>query len=192
MPDHAGAHSGVAGGVDEDEAAGDAALVVGICEDGAVRLDFDDADGVEVKCGCGLRIERVDIDFVANGAYACGNGLAGVLEQIAPADLKRLRGEPDDRGFEVVGDRRRRFGCGDQVATADVALVFKRNGDGERRGGGIEFSVEGDNALNAAGVAGGQDYNGIPAANRAGGNLSGEAAKVLIGPDDSLDGQTKR
>lgn len=191
MPDHAGAYGGVAIRIDENEAAGGAALTVEVGKNGAVSFYFNDAYGVEVERGSSLRTKRFYIDRVADGTDARGYGVTGVLEEVAAAGFERLRGEPDDGGFEVIGYRGWGVCCGNEIASADVALVFKGDRDGERRSGGFELAVEGDDALNMAGVAGRQRYDAVSAMDGACDDLAGEATEVLVRADNALDRQAK-
>ena len=71
--DHSGAYSGVVRRIDQDEAARRAALAVKIGKNGPVGLHLDHADAVQVERSGGLRIERFNIDLVANRANARRN-----------------------------------------------------------------------------------------------------------------------
>ena len=188
---HAGGDGGVGFAVDQDEAAQRAAGFVGLPDDGLGGGERDDADAVQGQRLGGEVLGGVDVDLVFERLDGGADGPGAGFEPVGAAGQERVGGHPDERCLELVGGFGRVGGGGDDVAAAAVDLVGERERDGLAGHGLGQVAVEGDDAGDGGGLAGGDDADGVARADGAGGDQAGEAAVVGIGAVDPLDGQAE-
>src|ERR1700678_3871562 len=180
VADHASGDGGVVDCVDEDEAAGDAIVGVAVHGERLDGFDLNQADAVERESRCGLSLERGYVETVLNVGDLSLDGSAGVFEQVAASEVERLFVHPDQRGHEARRGDGWRFRRDEKITPADVEFIC--NGDSYRlRGVGfIEIAVEGNDPVDAAGAARWQYHDWVAGPDRSSGNLSSEAAKILV------------
>ena len=188
---HAGGDGGVGFAVDQDEAAQRAAGFVGLPDDGLGGGERDDADAVQGQRLGGEVLGGVDVDLVFERLDGGADGSGAGFEPVGAAGQERVGGHPDERCLELVGGFGRVGGGGDDVAAAAVDLVGERERDGLAGHGLGQVAVEGDDAGDGGGLAGGDDADRVARADGAGGDQAGEAAVVGIGAVDPLDGQSE-
>jgi hypothetical protein len=75
--------------------------------------------------------------------------------------VQRFVGHPDDGRLELVGGLRRRVGGGDDIAARAVDFVGQAERHRLAGDGLIQIAIQGDDARDRAGLARGQDADGI-------------------------------
>jgi len=109
-------------------------------------------DFVHREAAHGLGVEGIHIHAVFDRFDARRNHLRGVLDQIVPGGVERLRIEPDHGGFDGAGGHRLGTAA-DHVAAADVDLVSQRQ---SHRHGSVRYfkiALPSHNALDARAAA---------------------------------------
>src|SRR5690606_5300784 len=114
--DQAGADRLVGLAVDQDQAAEVAAVGVGLERQGRVEVQVADGDVVELERARGQRLESPDVDLVADVGDLAGDGGGPEADGVGAAGQQRGVGHPDEVDLELVGDRRRAVGGGEDVA----------------------------------------------------------------------------
>src|ERR1700721_1724124 len=119
--------------INQDEGACRASLTIAIESDRAEQVEPSNSNAIDLERFCRLVGQGADFRTMMDVCNESRNGLAGVLQQISPAAIKRTMIPPHQRSANAPGDRCRCL-CGyQQIAAADIELTVQDQAYG--RGG---------------------------------------------------------
>ncbi|MNN07315.1 hypothetical protein D3C81_1201390 [compost metagenome] len=123
---------------------------------------------------------------------AHANGAAADLHQVRAAGEHRFLVHPHQGRLELVGHRRRCVGEGEQVAAADVDLVFQGQGHRLAAEGLLLLAAGAEDAGDDALLAGRQHADALADADAAGRDVAAVTAEVEVGTVHPLYRQAER
>ena len=126
---------------------------------------------------------------------SAARGPRRVLDEVAAGRPRGLLAEPADVGVQVARHLRRGVGGAQHVAACHVEVVLEQRGDGHRRERLLDGAVERVEPGDLRPPAVGEDHDLVADVQRAGDDLAGMAAVVVVGvvvrPDDPLHRQPR-
>src|SRR6185312_4103660 len=179
--DHAGPHGYKTGFIDQDGSASGRQIAIGIERKRRGGADRRPDDIVQ-SCLSGRRqfFQGVHIQAVSDLFYQSPDGTAADLHQLFIPRQQRLAMHPAEQDLELLSNLGRVNAIRDQVAAADIDIVFQAKDDALRGVGFFNFPAAAFDRQDAAGQARGKDGHGVSLAVGAAGYLARITAIVMV------------
>jgi hypothetical protein len=136
--------------------------------------------------------KRVDVDAVLNRDGLGARSSHRMFQQITLAPLKRLPMKPHNHRLKMSRNARRAVRRNEHVSAAEVNLIGEAQRHGQGMSGFRDFTVVGDDGMDARPLSGGKRDHRVARTNHAAGNLAGKSAKRRVGSNDVLNGKSHR